>query len=551
MSKLTQEDLHHFQDHLHGKKKNRFIDTLSYYVGEVLSILTYGSRHISSTLNERTFSNEHRNYFSPLLRLKEITYLIGSLSLLYFTLTLGGSPIMSILSLVSGLGFIYFGYQVKNPVIFIGNGPDQNTVEYISSGRRQGGRMTHRTFEKLFHLEKMKTADVRFFNESLHGKHDFDASALKKYLMEKQYLLRTFKYAYNNFVSLFDELSSSKTSFPVQLAMNRAVFLTISQSILGFKNLPDEVLCVIMEMEHALTECTEYWEIFGIKIALTESQRYFLRVREEFGKIAPLFLKENRQHLLTNKDNFVYELACEVARIHGNNEKVEDYIDCPEVAHGSLAMMLAAGNPATHCLGTWYLLNDYPVETSNVNKELTIVYNDAQQLATVNQKSLLENLYDQIKTGSSNTILNRYYNESLRYVSPANTIVRYCSYQQKINNVLLPEGSVLVTNIRSVLHDPKHWQSPDQFNPDRFSEHNYSLHQYPYIPFSSGERRCPGALSARCIFFAFLLAYLGNYELIPDDQYPQFVLPKGKAICRASHVHRAFLKKLRDPFKLQ
>lgn len=115
-------------------------------------------------------------------------------------------------------------------------------------------------------------------------------------------------------------------------------------------------------------------------------------------------------------------------------------------------------------------------------------------------------------------------------------------------------GSILVTNLRAQCRDPDHWEDPDTFKPSRFepvdtNKSKYVLHTYPFVPFSAGERKCPGFMTTRALFFGFLFALRGNlrnegkYEIVQDPTRPAFDIPKDTTLVRVSRIHRAALIK--------
>ena len=60
--------------------------------------------------------------------------------------------------------------------------------------------------------------------------------------------------------------------------------------------------------------------------------------------------------------------------------------------------------------------------------------------------------------------------------------------------ITIPKLSLIITRIRNINHNPRHWKDPEEFNPDRFLNETEvsSRHPLAFYSFSSGNRTCPG-----------------------------------------------------------
>ncbi|XP_072050206.1 cytochrome P450 2J4-like [Amphiura filiformis] len=73
-----------------------------------------------------------------------------------------------------------------------------------------------------------------------------------------------------------------------------------------------------------------------------------------------------------------------------------------------------------------------------------------------------------------------------------------CGDDTTIEGYNIPKGSVVVSNLWAVHHDPDTWKNPDEFNPDRFLDKDGCLREREeLIPFSIGRRICPGEQLAK------------------------------------------------------
>ncbi|XP_077204311.1 cytochrome P450 2J5-like [Paroedura picta] len=73
----------------------------------------------------------------------------------------------------------------------------------------------------------------------------------------------------------------------------------------------------------------------------------------------------------------------------------------------------------------------------------------------------------------------------------------------------IPKGAIIISDLRSVLLDPTHWETPEEFNPNHFlDEDGNFVEREAFLPFGAGARVCLGEQLARVeifIFFANLL----------------------------------------------
>ncbi|KAF7235622.1 Cytochrome P450 2J2 [Varanus komodoensis] len=75
----------------------------------------------------------------------------------------------------------------------------------------------------------------------------------------------------------------------------------------------------------------------------------------------------------------------------------------------------------------------------------------------------------------------------------------------------LPKGSIMITNLTSVLFDKDEWETPDVFNPGHFLENGHFRKREAFIPFSIGKRACLGEQLARTELFLFFTALIQKF----------------------------------------
>ncbi|XP_014442906.1 putative cytochrome P450 2D7 [Tupaia chinensis] len=90
------------------------------------------------------------------------------------------------------------------------------------------------------------------------------------------------------------------------------------------------------------------------------------------------------------------------------------------------------------------------------------------------------------------------------------------------------QGTIILPNLASVLHDPECWETPRQFNPGHFldKDGNFVVNE-AFLPFSAGHRVCPGEQLARMELFLMFATLLRTFR---------FQLPEGSPGLRLESV---------------
>ncbi|KAL4223196.1 hypothetical protein ACF0H5_016668 [Mactra antiquata] len=87
----------------------------------------------------------------------------------------------------------------------------------------------------------------------------------------------------------------------------------------------------------------------------------------------------------------------------------------------------------------------------------------------------------------------------------------------------IPEGSTILVNLKSVLHDDVVFKNPEEFIPDRFmnATHTETVVPKEFVPFSLGPRSCLGISIAMKEMFLVIVALVQRYELLPSSSLPE------------------------------
>ncbi|NXX89400.1 CP2J2 protein, partial [Centropus bengalensis] len=79
----------------------------------------------------------------------------------------------------------------------------------------------------------------------------------------------------------------------------------------------------------------------------------------------------------------------------------------------------------------------------------------------------------------------------------------------------IPKGTIVLTNLTSLMFDKNEWESPDTFNPGHFLKDGQFCKSEYFLPFSVGKRACLGELLARSELFLFFTALFQKFTFHP------------------------------------
>uniref|UniRef100_A0A8D2IGN7 Cytochrome P450 n=1 Tax=Varanus komodoensis TaxID=61221 RepID=A0A8D2IGN7_VARKO len=147
---------------------------------------------------------------------------------------------------------------------------------------------------------------------------------------------------------------------------------------------------------------------------------------------------------------------------------------------------------------------------------LMVAHPDVQEMEDVLGSSHSICYQDRKKLPYTNAVIHEI--QRANYALPLG-IPRRSIKDVHMNGFIIPKDTIVVTDLRSVLLDPKQWETPEQFNPQHFLDKDGNfVAREEFLPFGAGARVCLGEQMARMEIFLFLTHLLRNFR---------FQLPEG------------------------
>ena len=92
--------------------------------------------------------------------------------------------------------------------------------------------------------------------------------------------------------------------------------------------------------------------------------------------------------------------------------------------------------------------------------------------------------------------------------------VPHCALEDvKVKNYVIPKGSIVLPSLFHVMHNPKRFKNPEEFNPLRFYDENSNtfVPNERMVAFSIGKRYCLGQSLAEKEYFLFFTNILQKF----------------------------------------
>ncbi|XP_055350046.1 cytochrome P450 2B19-like [Paramacrobiotus metropolitanus] len=226
--------------------------------------------------------------------------------------------------------------------------------------------------------------------------------------------------------------------------------------------------------------------------------------------------QENYRNIAKFTENFVKRHRQTVAQ-----HEARDYIDAYLLKAGSLdnerkefysdkqlevAMydLFITGTETTSTTIVWCLLFmlEYPNIKKKVQEEIDLFTDEKKREVRFGDKGVLPL--------TEATIL-----EVQRMTTIAALAVPHRAKRDMlIDGYFVPEDTWILPNLYSVHHDPKHWESPEEFNPYRFLDKDGVIDKaHTFVVFGIGRRACPGELLARMELFLMFARLMQRFDI--------------------------------------
>ncbi|XP_039196475.1 cytochrome P450 2J2-like isoform X2 [Crotalus tigris] len=167
-----------------------------------------------------------------------------------------------------------------------------------------------------------------------------------------------------------------------------------------------------------------------------------------------------------------------------------------------------AGTETTMATLMWalLLLTNHPDIQEKVKKEIEDVFGFSGSISYQDRKKL----------PYTNAVIHEM--QRVKYILLVG-VPRQCTKDVKMRGYLIPKGSIIIPDLRSVLLDPEQWETPEEFNPNHFLDKDGKfIEREEFLPFGIGQRACVGQQLARIEIFIFLTSLLRAFR---------FRLPEG------------------------
>ncbi|MGB6678282.1 MAG: cytochrome P450, partial [Terriglobales bacterium] len=103
--------------------------------------------------------------------------------------------------------------------------------------------------------------------------------------------------------------------------------------------------------------------------------------------------------------------------------------------------------------------------------------------------------------------------EALRLYPPFWMVDRMAVADDRVGDVTIPRGSMVIVYVYGAHHAPRYWQNPENFDTERFTKENDKLRTpFTFLPFGAGPRGCIGGNYAMLQILMILGDLLRKYD---------------------------------------
>lgn len=180
--------------------------------------------------------------------------------------------------------------------------------------------------------------------------------------------------------------------------------------------------------------------------------------------------------------------------------------------------LLVAGHETSSNGLSWllYLLSTHPDCLARVRNEFDSVLGDAPLTHA-----------DVLKFEFTTQVIY----EGLRLYPPFWMIDRMAVADDRVGDVIIPSGSMVIVYVYGAHHARRYWQDPERFDPERFTKEEMKVRTpFTFLPFGGGPRVCIGQHYAMLQILMILSELIRRYEfeLVPG----QTIEPRPMVILR-------------------
>ncbi|XP_043094294.1 cytochrome P450 2J4-like [Puntigrus tetrazona] len=146
------------------------------------------------------------------------------------------------------------------------------------------------------------------------------------------------------------------------------------------------------------------------------------------------------------------------------------------------------------------LMTKYPDVQKKVQDEIDCVIGKWRQPCLV----------DRVKMPYTDAVLHE--TQRVSNIFPL-TAPRLTSRDSVLAGYFIPQGTLVICHLSSVLKDPSQWEKPDQFYPEHFLDDRRNFRKRDaFYAFSAGKRSCLGEQLARNTLFLFFTSLLQRFS---------------------------------------
>jgi cytochrome P450 len=103
--------------------------------------------------------------------------------------------------------------------------------------------------------------------------------------------------------------------------------------------------------------------------------------------------------------------------------------------------------------------------------------------------------------------------EALRLYPPFWMVDRMAVADDRVGDLAIPRGSMVIVYVYGAHHAPRYWQNPENFDTERFTKENEKQRTpFTYLPFGAGPRGCIGGNYAMLQILMILSDLLRKYD---------------------------------------